>query len=81
MAEGEQQTQTPATIVEDAEMRDAGGSEGQGVSMEDAESRPTDHERTDHERKDEARGGVLYKLSTERKYPAHRPSEVMCKAC
>ena len=81
MAEGEQQTQTPATIVEDAEMRDAGGSEGQGVSVEDAESRPTDHERTDHERKDEAGRGVLYKLSTERKYPAHRPSAVMCKAC
>jgi hypothetical protein len=76
MAEGEQQTETPATTVGDAEVRDTGGGEGSDVRMEDAENR-----RTDHERKNEAGGGVLYKLSTERKYPAHYPSEVMCKAC
>jgi hypothetical protein len=76
MAEGEQQTETPATTVGDAEVRDTGGGEGSDVRMEDAENR-----RTDHERKNEAGGGVLYKLSTERKYPAHCPSEVMCKAC
>jgi hypothetical protein len=74
--ESEQQTQTPATTVGDAETRDSGSNEGADVRMENTENR-----RTDHERKDEAGGGVLYKLSTERKYLAHHPAVVLCKAC
>ena len=74
--ESEQQTQTPATTVGDAEMRDSGPSEGVYVRMENAENR-----RTDHERKDEVGGGVLYKLFTERKYLAQHPTVVLCKAC
>lgn len=76
IVESEQQTQTPATTVGDAEMRDSGSNEGADVMMENAENR-----RTDHERKDEVGGGVLYKLFTERKYLAHHPAVVLCKAC
>jgi hypothetical protein len=73
-AEGEQQTQTetPATTVGDAEMRDSGGD----TQMTDADNR-----RTDHERKEGSGGGVLYKVFTERKYRAHYPSAVLCEAC
>lgn len=76
--EGEQQTQTqtPATTVGDAETRDSGGD----TQMTDA-SADADNRRTDHERKEGCGSGVLYKLFTERKYPAHRPAAVMCKAC
>ena len=73
-AEGEQQTQieTPATTVGDAEMRHSGGD----TQMTDADNR-----RTDHERKGGSGGGVLYKVFTERKCLARRPSVVLCKAC
>ena len=74
--ESEQETQMSVTVVGDAEMRDHGDGEGNDVKMDDADNR-----RTDHERKDEAVGGVLYKLSTDRKYPPHYPSVVLCKAC